>query len=146
MHGNRPISKQNSDEAIGFFETAVALDPQAIDAAAWLAVALTVRVTDELSDFPDLDLHRAEQLADKALAVAPEFQPDVALLDIGLPVMNGYELAGRMRRHERLAHVRLIALTGYGQETDRARSVAAGFDEHLVKPVNPHELARVLAR
>jgi adenylate cyclase len=66
-----PISKENSDEAIRFFETAVALDPQAIDAAAWLAVALTVRVTDELSDFPDLDLHRAEQLAAQALAAAP---------------------------------------------------------------------------
>jgi adenylate cyclase len=66
-----PISKENSDEVVRLFETAVALDPQAVDAAAWLAVALTVRVTDELSDFPDVDLRRAEQLAGHALADAP---------------------------------------------------------------------------
>jgi adenylate cyclase len=66
-----PISKENSDEVVRLFETAVALDPQAVDAAAWLAVALTVRVTDEVSDFPDVDLRRAEQLAGQALADAP---------------------------------------------------------------------------
>ena len=66
-----PISKENSDEVVRLFETAVALDPQAVDAAAWLAVALTVRVTDEVSDFPDVDLRRAEQLAGHALADAP---------------------------------------------------------------------------
>ena len=66
-----PISKENSDEAVRLFETAVTLDPQAIDAAAWLAVALTVRVTDELSASPDIDLQRAEQLAGQALADSP---------------------------------------------------------------------------
>ncbi len=66
-----PISKENSDEVIRLFETAVSLDPQAVDAAAWLAVALTVRVTDELSDSPDIDLQRAEQLAGQALADSP---------------------------------------------------------------------------
>jgi adenylate cyclase len=65
-----PISKENSDEVIRLLETAVALDSQAVEAAAWLAVALTVRVTDELSDSSDADLQRAEQLADKALAAA----------------------------------------------------------------------------
>jgi adenylate cyclase len=67
----RPISKENNDEAVTLFETALALDPQAVDAAAWLAVALTVRVTDELSDFPDLDLQRAERLVAQALAASP---------------------------------------------------------------------------
>jgi adenylate cyclase len=71
----RPISKENYDEAITMFETALALDPHAADAAAWEAVALAVRVTDELSDFPDVDLKRAEQLAAQALAMSPDSAP-----------------------------------------------------------------------
>jgi adenylate cyclase len=67
----RPISKENYDEAVTLFETALALDPHAADAAAWLAVALTVRVTDELSDLPNDDLHRAERLVAQALAASP---------------------------------------------------------------------------
>jgi TolB-like protein/class 3 adenylate cyclase/Tfp pilus assembly protein PilF len=67
----RPISRENNDEAVTFFETALALDPHAVDAAAWLAVALAVRVTDELSDFPDVDLQRAERLVAQALAASP---------------------------------------------------------------------------
>ncbi len=67
----RPVSKENNDEAIKDFETALALDPQAVDAAAWLAVALTVRVLDELADFPNNDLHRAERLVAQALAMSP---------------------------------------------------------------------------
>jgi len=68
----RPISRENSDEAVTLFETALALDPQAADAAAWLAVALTVRVIDELSAFPNVDLQRAERLAAQALAASPD--------------------------------------------------------------------------
>jgi adenylate cyclase len=68
----RPISKENYDEAVTLFETALALDPKAADAAAWLAVALTVRVIDELSDFPDVDLQRADRLAAQALAALPD--------------------------------------------------------------------------
>ena len=71
----RPISKENYDEAITLFETALALDPHAADAAAWEAIALSVRVTDELSDFPDVDLKRAEQLAAQALAMSPDSAP-----------------------------------------------------------------------
>src|SRR5215831_10459944 len=67
----RPISKENNDEAVKLFETALALDPNAADAAAWLSVALTVRVTDELSNDPDADLQRAERLATQALDEAP---------------------------------------------------------------------------
>jgi adenylate cyclase len=68
----RPISKENNDEAIKLFETALALDPKAVDAAAWLAVALTVRVTDELSSAPDADLQRAERLVAQALEASPD--------------------------------------------------------------------------
>jgi signal transduction histidine kinase/ActR/RegA family two-component response regulator len=79
-----------------------------------------------------------------ALALAPAFQPHVALLDIGLPVMDGYELAERLRSDPRLAGIRLIALTGYGMETDRQRSKNAGFEAHMVKPVDLELLNSVL--
>ena len=71
-----------------------------------------------------------------ALEVMKSFHADVAILDIGLPVMDGYELAGRMRAELGETVPRLIALTGYGQESDRARAREAGFDEHLTKPVD----------
>jgi len=73
----------------------------------------------------------------RAIELARQFRPDVALLDIGLPVMDGYELAERLQALRELEHgIRLIAVTGYGQEGDRRRSQAAGFHAHLVKPVN----------
>jgi CheY-like chemotaxis protein len=78
-----------------------------------------------------------------ALSLAERVRPDVALLDIGLPVMNGYELADRLRAAFGARAPRLIAITGYGQDHDHARSEAAGFDDHLVKPVPP---ALLLAR
>jgi len=78
----------------------------------------------------------------EALGDVQTFRPDAALLDIGLPVMDGYELARALR--ERLPAVKLVALTGYGQASDRARSEAAGFDAHLVKPVSITHVARTL--
>ncbi len=77
-----------------------------------------------------------------ALALAAEFHPDIALLDIGLPVMDGYELARRLRGQ--LGAVKLIALTGYGQAADRARAKDAGFDLHMVKPVQMDALRAAL--
>ncbi|MGZ3319184.1 MAG: ATP-binding protein, partial [Isosphaeraceae bacterium] len=71
-----------------------------------------------------------------ALGAAKEFHPEIAILDIGLPVMDGYELAGRMRVELGKDVPRLIALTGYGQDSDRARAREAGFAEHLTKPVD----------
>jgi signal transduction histidine kinase len=78
------------------------------------------------------------------LAAAREFRPDVALLDIGLPDVSGHELARSIRREPWGAKVRLVALTGWGQDEDRRRTSDAGFDEHLTKPVDPAVLARVL--
>jgi CheY-like chemotaxis protein len=78
-----------------------------------------------------------------ALARLAELRPDVAVLDVGLPVMDGYELAARIRQ-ARGASCTLIALTGYGQDADKERARAAGFDRHLVKPVAPERLMREL--
>lgn len=69
----------------------------------------------------------------------------MGLLDIGLPEMNGYELAARLRAVPRLNGLRLVALTGYGQAEDSQRAYAAGFDDHLVKPVDLSALERALA-
>ena len=77
------------------------------------------------------------------LRALPRLQPEFAVLDIGLPVMDGYELAARLRQAFGDSCT-LIALTGYGQENDRARSREAGFDRHWVKPVEPDRLIRLL--
>jgi signal transduction histidine kinase/ActR/RegA family two-component response regulator len=92
--------------------------------------------------------HKVEvvQTGEKALSVAREFAPNVAVLDIGLPGMNGYELAARLRIEPYGASMLMIALTGYGQDDDRRRTREAGFDYHLTKPANPNELASLLAR
>ncbi len=81
----------------------------------------------------------------QALSAASEFQPDIALLDIGLPVMDGYEVAQKLREMLN-GGPELIALTGYGQESDRARARAAGFSALLVKPVEMAKLASLLVR
>ena len=84
--------------------------------------------------------------APQALAMAGEYVPDVALLDIGLPAMDGYELARRLREMPAWQEVRLIAVTGYGQSNDRKRSLEAGFDHHLVKPIALAALQQVIPR
>jgi two-component system CheB/CheR fusion protein len=88
---------------------------------------------------------RAADTGGAALAVMDEFRPDVAVLDLGLPGMDGLELARRIRSDARNASVVLIALTGYGQAADRAAARDAGFDEHLVKPVQGENLIALLA-
>lgn len=80
-----------------------------------------------------------------AIQGALEFLPDAVLLDIGLPELNGFEVAKPLRLEATFAPVVLVALTGYGQETDRQTALRAGFDHHLVKPVAFDKLERVLA-
>jgi CheY-like chemotaxis protein len=80
-----------------------------------------------------------------ALAVAQAFSPDVVLLDIGLPGMDGWQVAERLRQQPTIKRPHLIAVTGYGQDADRRRSQDAGIELHLVKPVDPDELRQVLA-
>jgi len=81
-----------------------------------------------------------------AVAVAEAFRPEVVLLDVGMPNMNGYDACRLIRSHEWGRNMLLIALTGWGQEEDRARSHAAGFDQHFVKPIDPKVLIRYLRR
>jgi CheY-like chemotaxis protein len=80
------------------------------------------------------------------LPAALEFRPEVVLLDIGLPGMNGYEVARALRAEPRLGRLTLIALTGWGADDDRRRALAAGFDHHLTKPVDLAVLEDMLRR
>jgi CheY-like chemotaxis protein len=82
----------------------------------------------------------------EALDVAEAFQPAVILLDIGMPGMNGYDVARRLREQPATLTAVLVAMTGWGQDEDRRRSQEAGFDQHLVKPVDPQSLKALLAR
>jgi two-component system CheB/CheR fusion protein len=81
-----------------------------------------------------------------ALEAVPAFQPEVVLLDIGLPGMDGYEVARALRQQPALDKLLVVAMTGWGQAEDRRRSHEAGFDLHLVKPVEPEVLREVLER
>jgi signal transduction histidine kinase/ActR/RegA family two-component response regulator len=80
-----------------------------------------------------------------AITLASEFMPDVVLLDIGLPVMNGYTVARALRELPDLAHVHIAAVTGWGQEEDRRKAREAGFDSHFTKPLSPDALHELLA-
>jgi two-component system CheB/CheR fusion protein len=79
-----------------------------------------------------------------ALEAAAKYHPDAVFLDIGLPGMDGYEIAERLRELPESSHAVLIAITGYGQDEDRRRSRDAGIDHHLVKPVAPETLHTLL--
>jgi PAS domain S-box-containing protein len=105
-----------------------------VDAAEMLAAALTAKghQTRVAHDGP------------AALLTAATFRPAIAFLDLGLPVMDGYELAARLRELPDLCSMRLIAVTGYGQESDRRRTEQAGFHHHLVKPVDLRAVDNVL--
>ena len=81
----------------------------------------------------------------EAIAAAARFQPEVVLLDIGLPGMDGYQVAQRLRAEPWGKSVVLVAVTGWGQDDDHARSKEAGFDAHLVKPVDLDRLLALLA-
>jgi CheY-like chemotaxis protein len=80
-----------------------------------------------------------------ALKAAADFMPEVALIDIGLPGMSGYEVARRLRAQSQHKNMLLIAQTGWGREEDRQRSREAGFDHHLAKPIDHDALFRLLA-
>lgn len=101
---------------------------------------------DSLAMLLRLDGHDVElaRSGPEALALFERMRPDVAVLDIGMPGLNGYLVANRIR--EQAPDVMLIALTGWGQEADKARARASGFDHHFTKPVEPTELTRLIGR
>jgi CheY-like chemotaxis protein len=94
------------------------------------------------------DGHEVHEAVDGpgGLQAALTLQPDIALVDVGLPGLDGYALARSLRAHPNGQRVVLVALTGYGQPEDRRRGEEAGFDAHVVKPVDPAQLALLLAR
>jgi PAS domain S-box-containing protein len=120
-----------------------------------LPSGISVLVVDDNEDAADLlaqalgdwgEIVRVAHDGPAALRVLETFTPDVALLDIGLPAMDGYELARRLRALPALANVRLVAVTGYGQARDREAAEQAGFHEHVVKPVDLSKLEGLLSR
>ena len=104
----------------------------------------TRQMLHETLAFSGHDVREARDGA-SGLALAAEAQPDVALIDIGLPDVDGYEVARRMRAAPGGRRVGLIAITGYGQPEDQRRAYEAGFDAHLTKPVAPERLKQVMA-
>jgi two-component system, chemotaxis family, CheB/CheR fusion protein len=112
-----------------------------------LAVDDNVDAVESLAMLLGLQGHEVRTAYDgpAALAAADAFQPDVILLDIGLPKLDGYEVARRLRQQPAFEKVLLVAVTGYGQAEDRLRANQAGFDVHLVKPADPVVLKKLLA-
>ena len=103
-------------------------------------------VRDSLRILLELDNHEFETAANGREGVAKfdAFSPSVVLVDIGIPEMNGYEVAQAIRSRKNGTRVSLIAVTGYGQHDDRRRAIAAGFDEQLTKPVGYEELRKLV--
>lgn len=138
-------------ESSGMDETAPS--SQLMRTRAGAMVDLRVLVVDDNVDAADMLVEllphfgcvvRAVHDGPAALEAAATFRPDVALVDIGLPVMDGYEVARRLVQGPGLAELRLVAVTGYGQQKDRERSAAAGFHAHLVKPLDLSQLRDIL--
>jgi CheY-like chemotaxis protein len=143
-----------------FVVTLPAIPPQPRIAAApaqrntGAADGLRVLVVDDSEDAAEslamllrLGAHTVDTAHDgiAALERFADFAPDAVILDIGLPGMSGYEIAERMRQLPRGQEVTLIALTGWGRNEERARAFAAGFDQHLTKPVSVEQLEQLLA-
>jgi CheY-like chemotaxis protein len=103
---------------------------------------------ESISQYLQLEGHEVKAVGDgmQALACAPVFAPQIVVLDIGLPVLSGYEVARRMRKMPATKGALLIALTGYGQKEDQMRAMDAGFDRHFVKPTDPRILVELIAQ
>ncbi len=133
--GETPTPAKRSQPAAPHHRRRVLVVEDNADAAESLASLLTLEGFDV----------RAAHDGLTAIHLARSFRPEVVLLDIGLPGMDGYEVARRLRQEDGLKQALLVALTGYGQDQDRRRSAEAGFDHHLVKPVSPSLLEDLLA-
>jgi signal transduction histidine kinase len=129
-----PAVKRNGEPAREARHHRLLLVDDNVDAVESLAVLLS-------SDGHDV---RTAHDGPQALALIESFHPDLVVLDIGLPGMNGYEVAQRIRARPELGAPTLVALTGYGQQEDRKRARAAGFDHHFIKPADVGALQRLL--
>jgi CheY-like chemotaxis protein len=111
-----------------------------------LVVDDNVDAAESLSRLLRLHAHEVRVAYDgvAALAAARDMNPDVVLLDLGLPKMDGLEVAKNLRAHGDGPRPLLVAMTGFGQAEDRARTAAAGFDHHLTKPVDPKQLQSLM--
>jgi len=112
-----------------------------------LVIDDNIDAAESIAVFLRLEGHEVRTVSDgpQAIAIAQVFAPQVAVVDIGLPGMNGYEVARRLRLRGSDAPALLIALTGYGQKEDRTRSSEAGFDHHFVKPADPRLIQAAIA-
>jgi len=140
---NTPPGPAQDDDLV-FADETPAIAPK--DGGAW-----RVLIVDDDADSAELLVQllemrghevRSVHSASQAVTEAAEFLPDVAILDVGLPDMSGYELAQLLRKSDALRECKLIAVTGYSGDSVVARCKMAGFDQHLVKPVDLEALAR----
>jgi len=157
MHGGRVAARSLGAGEGSTFEIRLPLSrqdieharesPQRMPGARILVVDDNADAADSLGSLLQLEGHTVvvTYSSADALAQLDEFKPEIVLLDIGLPEIDGYEIARRIKSSAEHRHMRLIALTGYGQADDRQRAKESGFDDHLVKPVEFFALQRVLA-
>jgi signal transduction histidine kinase/CheY-like chemotaxis protein len=124
------------------------LTPDAVMGERVLLVDDTEDITDLFGSFLQMQGFevRTAQDGPTALRIASEYQPTVAVLDLGLPVMDGYEIAAQLLQQQGRVAPRLIAMSGYGQKEDVERTRSAGFEQHLVKPVSTDALLRAIAQ
>jgi signal transduction histidine kinase len=163
LHGGKIVARSEGRDKGALFELSLPLsEPPAVATAGTAegTVAgpakriLVIEDNDDIRESLSLVLRSwghdvvLSRSGDEGLALALAIRPDVALIDIGLPDMNGYEVALQLREQTRewRTGIRLIAMTGYGTPADRARTADVGFAEHLVKPVDPDVLKPLLAR
>ncbi|MBY0229994.1 MAG: response regulator [Gemmataceae bacterium] len=159
LHGGSITATPNADGPGMTFTIRLPLDEKgggmAVQAARMAGRALRILLVEDnddarrlLATLLALEGHEVRQASDgeSGLEQCLEWLPDVALIDIGLPGIDGYELARRVRRDGRGRGIGLAALTGYGMPQDAAEARAAGFDHHLTKPLRPDELASLLGR
>src|SRR5690606_18619987 len=124
-----------------------AAQPSAVERARVLLVEDNPDVAESMALLLELLGHQVRVVDDglAALDSARAWRPEVVLIDIGLPGIDGYEVARRMRADEGIPHALLVALTGYGRSEDKARALAAGFDHHITKPVEFDALSALVS-
>ncbi len=162
LHGGRVSASSGGNRCGSTFTIALPLEPVRQDtppaetAAESRASRTRFRIlvvddnrdaAETLAALMELEGHavRVALEAERALEIAADFDPEVALLDIGMPGMNGYQLAQRIRTTTSATHPMLVAITGWGQAQDRDLAMSAGFDHHLTKPVDVGALLSLLA-